>query len=393
MKFRVAREVLADAVAWTARSLPPRPSVPVLAGILLEIEGNQLSVSGFDYEVSARAEIDVQATESGRVLVPGRLLAQITRAPPTPPPPPPPHPVDITPEGPRLAITCGNARFSLPTLPVEDYPSLPSMPSSAGLVDSDLFAEAVGQVAVAAGRDDTLPMLTGVRLEIEDDLITLAATDRYRLAVREFAWRPETPGTSAAVLVPARTLADAAKTLTSGPEIVVSLSSGGSGEGILGLSGKDRQTTTRLLDAEFVKYRAIMPSESAAHAILPVGQFTDAAKRVALVAERGTPLRCEFTPGQVTLRAGGSDDEGQAEERCDVEFDGDPLTIGFNPTFLLDGLAAVHTARARMDCTSPLKPAVLSGVEEPAADDGAAAGPAERTGSYRYLIMPVRLPG
>ncbi|WP_243470091.1 DNA polymerase III subunit beta [Klenkia marina] len=380
MKFRVAREVLADAVAWTARSLPPRPSVPVLAGILLEVQGSALSVSGFDYEVSARAEVDVSSTEDGRALVPGRLLAEITRALP-------PHPVEVTAEGARLAISCGNAKFSLPTLPVEDYPSLPSLPSTAGTVDSDAFAEAVGQVAVAAGRDDTLPMLTGVRLEIEDDRVTLAATDRYRLAVREFAWRPETPGLSAAVLVPARTLADAAKTLTSGPEVTISLSSGGSGEGILGLSGKDRQTTTRLLDAEFVKYRAIMPAESAAHALLPVGLFTDAAKRVALVAERGTPLRCEFTPGQVTLRAGGTDDEGQAEERCDVEFDGDPLTIGFNPTFLLDGLAAVHTERARMDFTSALKPAVLSRYEEPT-EDGAV-----RPGSYRYLIMPVRLPG
>lgn len=380
MKFRVAREVLADAVAWTARSLPPRPSVPVLAGILLEVQGSALSVSGFDYEVSARAEVDVSSTEDGRALVPGRLLAEITRALP-------PHPVEVTAEGARLAISCGNAKFSLPTLPVEDYPSLPSLPSTAGTVDSDAFAEAVGQVAVAAGRDDTLPMLTGVRLEIEDDRVTLAATDRYRLAVREFAWRPETSGLSAAVLVPARTLADAAKTLTSGPEVTLSLSSGGSGEGILGLSGKDRQTTTRLLDAEFVKYRAIMPNESAAHALLPVGLFTDAAKRVALVAERGTPLRCEFTPGQVTLRAGGTDDEGQAEERCDVEFDGDPLTIGFNPTFLLDGLAAVHTERARMDFTSALKPAVLSRYEEPT-EDGAPT-----PGSYRYLIMPVRLPG
>jgi DNA polymerase III subunit beta len=386
MKFRVAREVLADAVAWTARSLPPRPSVPVLAGILLEADGNQLSVSGFDYEVSARSEVDVQTSESGRVLVPGRLLAEITRALP-------PHPVEITAEGPRLAITCSNARFSLPTLPVEDYPSLPAMPSAAGIVDSEVFSEAVAQVAIAAGRDDTLPMLTGVRLEIDDDQITLAATDRYRLAVREFAWRPQTSGLSAAVLVPARTLAEAAKTLTSGPEITLSLSSGSSGEGILGLSGKDRQTTTRLLDAEFVKYRAIMPSESFANATLPVSLFTDAAKRVALVAERGTPLRCEFSPGQVTLRAGGSDDEGQAEERCDVDFDGEPLTIGFNPTFLLDGLAAVHTARARMDFTSPLKPAVLSGVDEPPTDGDAPPVPAERAGSYRYLIMPVRLPG
>jgi DNA polymerase III subunit beta len=385
MKFRVAREVLSDAVAWTARSLPPRPSVPVLAGIMLEVDNSTLSVSGFDYEVSARAEVDVTATETGRVLVPGRLLAEITRALP-------PHPVEITADGPRLALTCGNARFSLPTLPVEDYPTLPSMPSSAGVVDSDVFAEAVAQVAVAAGRDDTLPMLTGVRVEIEDDVITLAATDRYRLAVREFGWRPQSPGTSAAVLVPARTLADAAKTLTSGPEIVISLSSSGAGEGILGLSGKDRQTTTRLLDAEFVKYRAIMPSDSAAHALLPVGLFTDAAKRVALVAERGTPLRCEFTPGQVTLRAGGTDDEGQAEERCDVEFDGEPLTIGFNPTFLLDGLASVHTERARMDFTSPLKPAVLSGVDDAEGDEGGTKQPGG-PGSYRYLIMPVRLPG
>jgi DNA polymerase-3 subunit beta len=136
-----------------------------------------------------------------------------------------------------------------------------------------------------------------------------------------------------------------------------------------------------------------MPSESASFATLPVGLFTDAAKRVALVAERGTPLRCEFTPGQVTLRAGGTDDEGQAEERCDVEFDGDPLTIGFNPTFLLDGLAAVHTDRARMDFTTALKPAVLSGVAEPTSDEAGSSKPAERGGSYRYLIMPVRLPG
>jgi DNA polymerase III subunit beta len=136
-----------------------------------------------------------------------------------------------------------------------------------------------------------------------------------------------------------------------------------------------------------------MPSESSSFASLPVGLFTDAAKRVALVAERGTPLRCEFTPGQVTLRAGGTDDEGQAEERCDVEFDGDPLTIGFNPTFLLDGLAAVHTDRARMDFTTALKPAVLSGVAEPSSDDADSGRPAERGGSYRYLIMPVRLPG
>ena len=187
MKFRVAREVLADAVAWTARSLPPRPSVPVLAGILLEVDGNQLSVSGFDYEVSARAEVDVQATESGRVLVPGRLLAEITRALP-------PHPVEITAEGPRLAIACGNARFSLPTLPVEDYPSLP-VDAVVGRRRRQRRLRRGGGPGGRGRRAATTPCRCSPAsaLEIEDDRITLAATDRYRLAVREFAWRPDTP--------------------------------------------------------------------------------------------------------------------------------------------------------------------------------------------------------
>jgi len=373
MKFRVERDALAEAVAWTARSLPARPPVPVLAGLVLSVDGDSLEVSGFDYEVSTQAQLAVHAATAGRTLVSGRLLADITKSLP-------PHPVDVAVEGPRLSIKCGNARFSLPTLPVEDYPALPAMPSTAGTVQASVFAEAVGQVAIAAGRDDTLPMLTGVRIEIEADTITLVATDRFRLALREFTWTPGTPGASAAILVPARTLADAAKTLTGGSEVTVSLSSSGVGEGLLGLSGQGKQTTTRLLDAEFLKYRSILPPEFSSHAELDVAAFTEAAKRVALVAERWAPLRCEFTSGAVTLRAGG-DEESQAEETCDAVFDGESTTIGFNPTFLLDGLAAVHSETARLEMTTPLKPAVLSAV----GGDGDAA-------SYRYLIMPVRLP-
>ncbi len=373
MKFRVQRDALADAVAWTARSLPARPPVPVLAGLMLAVDGDTLEVSGFDYEVSTQAQLPVHAASAGRSLVSGRLLADITKSLP-------PHPVDVAVDGPRLSISCGNARFSLPTLPVEDYPALPAMPSTAGTVQATVFAEAVGQVAIAAGRDDTLPMLTGVRIEIEGETITLVATDRFRLALREFAWEPGMPGASAAILVPARTLADAAKTLTGGSEVTVSLSTSGVGEGLLGLSGQGKQTTTRLLDAEFLKYRSILPPEFSAHAELDVAMFTEAAKRVALVAERWAPLRCEFSAGAVTLRAGG-DEESQAEERCEVVFDGEATTIGFNPAFLLDGLAAVHSETARLEMTTPLKPAVLSAV----GGDGAAA-------SYRYLIMPVRLP-
>ncbi|CAN5331764.1 DNA polymerase III subunit beta [soil metagenome] len=375
MKFRVERDTLAEAVAWTAKSLPSRPPVPVLAGVLLEIIDDQLRVSGFDYEVSTRASIDVHAQSAGRTLVSGRLLADITRALP-------PHPVEFAVDGPRLTISCGSARFTLPTMPVEDYPSLPELPTTAGVVTSADFDTAVAQVAVAAGRDDTLPMLTGVRLEIDGDRLTLAATDRYRLAVREFGWVPETEGRTAAVLVPARSLADAAKTLTTGPEVTLALSSSGTGEGIMGFSSATRHTTTRLLDAEFPKYRSLLPTESAATAEIAVAGFIEAVKRVALVADRGTPVRLSFSSDTLSLAAGG-DDEGRAEESVEVDFTGEPLTIGFNPTFLQEGLAAVHTDTVRLSFTTPNKPAVLTGVP--------AEGPG--TEDYRYLIMPVRLPG
>ena len=183
MKFRVERDVFADAVAWAARSLASRPTLPVLAGLLLRVDGERLSVSGFDLEASNEVDLVVSAGPPGAALVSGRLLADITRALP-------PHPVDVTVDGPRATISCGNARFSLPTMSAEDYPQLPEMPPVAGALAPEVFAQAVAQVAVAAGRDDTLPMLTGIRIEIDGSSLTLAATDRFRLAVREFTWEP-----------------------------------------------------------------------------------------------------------------------------------------------------------------------------------------------------------
>jgi DNA polymerase-3 subunit beta len=373
MKFRVERDALADAVAWTARSLPARPAVPVLGGVLLEVTDNTLTVSGFDYEVSTQVEVEVHAAVAGRALVSGRLLAEISRALP-------PHPVDLAVDGPKVTISCGSARFTLPLMPVEDYPTLPTMPTTAGVVDSATFATAVSQVAVAAGRDDTLPMLTGVRLEIEGDELRLAATDRYRLAVRELPWKPEQNELSAQVLIPARTLSESAKTLTTGSEITLALAGGGAGEGMIGFAGPARRTTTRLLDAEFPKYRSLFPTEWSATADIPVPALLEAVKRVALVADRGTPVLLDFSEGVLSLTAGG-DDEGRAEEQVEVQFSGEPLTIAFNPTFLQDGLTAVHAGMARMSFTTSSKPSVITAVD----GDG--------TVDFRYLIMPVRLPG
>ncbi|HEX7659448.1 MAG TPA: DNA polymerase III subunit beta [Pseudonocardiaceae bacterium] len=380
MKIRVERDGLADAVAWVARSLPSRPPVPVLGGVLIDASDSSdtFNVAGFDYEVSATVDVPATIVDGGRALVSGRLLADITKALPA-------APVELAVDGSRVAISCGSARFSLPTMPVEDYPELPAMPQRAGQVAGEVFGEAVSQVAVAAGRDDTLPMLTGVRLEIGERTLTLVATDRFRLAMREFEWQPNTDGadhsiTDTAILVPARTLAEVAKTLgTAGRSVEISLASG---DGLLGLAGSGRRATTRLLDAEFPKYRQLLPSEPASTAVIEVAPFVEAVKRVALVAERGTQVRLEFTAELLTLSAGG-DDEGSAVEELPVEFTGEPVTIAFNPGYLLDGLGALHTERAHLAFTTANRPALI----KPVGEDG------QVTGGYLYLLMPVRLPG
>ena len=390
MELRVERDALADAVVWTARSLPARPPMQVLLGLLLEVGPGEdgttgLEISGFDYEVSSRVRLSATADSAGRVLVPGRLLSDIVRSLP-------PAPVELKLEGTRVVLTCGPARFTLPTLPVEDYPALPTMPQAAGTLASDVFSAAVAQVALAAGRDDTLPVLTGVRFEIEGDQLTLAATDRYRLAVRTLSWRPVDPGLSTTALVPARTLSETARALTTGPEVVLALSgSAGSSEGMIGfeggLPGRARRTTSRLLEGEFPKYRSLLPSESTAVAEIATAPFVEAVKRVALVAARNAPVRLGFSADGVVLEAGGAED-AQASEHLDCSWggsaSGEPFQIAFNPQFLLDGLGAVDSDSTTLSFTGPTRPAVLTGKRD---DD---AGP---VASYRYLLMPVRLSG
>jgi len=391
MKFRVARDDLADAVAWVAKSLPTRPPVPVLGGILLEVRGSTLTVAGFDYEVSTRAEISVDTVDAldddatgepsaDRVLVSGRLLAEITRALPA-------KPVDFSVDGPRVTIVGGSARFTLPTMPVEDYPPLPEMPGASGTVDAATFAEAVAQTAIAAGRDDTLPMLTGIRVEIEGDRLTLAATDRFRLAVRELQWSPDSPDVSTAVLVPARTLADAAKTLGGASDVTISL-----GEGLLGLQAAGRRTTVRLLDVEFVKYRSLLPTSHTTTVDVPVSELGDSIKRVSLVTDRGHHLRMQIGDGSLTLTAGG-DDEGRAEEELQVDADGAELLIAFNPSYLLDGLGVLRTNTVRLAFTTPSRPALLLPVTGDEAGAAESDGAATEAPAYRYLVMPARLPG
>ncbi len=382
MKIVLERDVLAEAVAWTARALPARPTIPVLAGIRLAA-AEELVLSSFDYDVSAQATVPVSTEEAGSALVSGRLLAEISKSLPA-------KPVHITAEDGRAILTCGSATFTLLTMPEDEYPALPEMPPAAGTIGSDAFATAVSQSATAAGRDDTLPALTGVRIEIEGDTLTLVSTDRYRLAIRELRWQPAHPDLAAAMLVPAKALADTARSLTNGAQVSIALAlpgaegsgSGGSGgDGMIGFEGAGRRTTTRLLSGEFPRYQSLLPKTVNAAAELAVSVLSESVKRVALVAERNTPVRLTFSAGQLMLEAG-TGDEAQAEETIEADFSGDDLSIAFNPQYLLDGLAAIDSDTVRIAFTEPGKPALFTGKPGP---DG--------NPEFRYLLMPIRLGG
>ena len=381
MEFRVERQTFADAVAWAARTLPSRPALPVLAGMLIEVtEQGELTLGAFDYEVSAHATDEAAVAEPGRALVPGRLLSDIVRNLPN-------QPVDVLTKGSEVVVRCGPAEFGLLTLPVEDYPTLPEPPARAGTVPGDLFAAAVAQVSPAAGRDDTLPMLTGVRIDIEGDTMWLACTDRYRIAARELTWSPEEPDFTAGVVVPARTLADTAKAIRRGAEVSIGL--GGTADTLIGISGGGRSMTSRLLDDQYINYRSRLTGTWTSVAEIQVAPFVEAIKRAALVTERGTPIRLAFTADEVRIRAA-TGDSARANESVGAHLDGDDIDIAFAPQYLLDGLAGIDTEYARLECTGPTKAALLTAIPEKKDDE---PDPENTDTGYRYLAMPVRLTG
>lgn len=362
MKLTVDRDVLAEVVAWTARALPHHPTVPALAGLLIDAADGTLRLSAFDYDVSARATINADIAEPGRVLISGRMLAEIVKALPH-------KPVELSQTGAEVTLTCGPAKFTLLTMPVEDYPTLPSVPPATGVVDAAVLREAIGQVVVATGKDDTLPMLTGVRVEVSGGRVTFAATDRYRMAARVFAWDPATADAELGAMIPARTLQEVARGLGSGPVTV------GLADTMAGFESAGRTTTTRLLDPEFPKWEALIGKDFPIEAMVDVAQLADAVKRVAVVAERNTPVRLAFSDGSVLVRAG-SGEEAQAAEALPVDFAGDPFEVAFNHAFLGDALGCLTAPRAHMRMQGPAKPALLTGEGQP---------------DYRHLVMAIRL--
>jgi DNA polymerase-3 subunit beta len=373
MKFVVEREELVDAVNWVARSLSTRPIKPELLGIMIDVD-TSITLTGSDLETSTKAILKADIASKGKVLVPGRLLAEISRSLPA-------KPITFLLEGTRVLVTAGAAKFTLPTLSTLEYPNLPDVPDAAGLIASDIFATAVNQVAIAAGKDDSLPTLTGVHIEINKNQITLAATDRYRLAVRELSWQSKDSELEATTLLRARTLSDAAKSLTAThSQVTLALSPTSSNERLVGFISELKTMTSRTLDGTFPPFRHLLPSESVAQATINVSDFLDSVRRVALVTDKTVPLRLDFGNGILRLEAGAGED-AQATEELEIEYSGEPIAIAFNPQYLTDGLQALGTPFVEIDFTGASKPAVLVGKQE-------ANGAKEE--SYKYLLMPMR---
>ena len=373
MKFTVEQSALVDGVNWVSRSLSTRPIMPALLGIVIDASGDEVFLSGSDLETSSKAHFAADIKEKGKVLVPGRLLAEITRSLPN-------KPISISLDGSRVLVTSGSAKFTLPTLSLTDYPNLPELPEPTGVIASDTFANAVAQVAIAAGRDDSLPTLTGVHVEVNENTVTLAATDRYRLAVREIQWQPSQPGVSTTALLRARTIADAAKSLVGAKNVSVSLAPTASNDRLAGFSGDGKTMTSRMLDGTFPPYRHLLPQDITSTAVIEVAPFLDSVRRVALVTDKTVPLRLEFANAQLSLEAGAGED-AQATEILDILLTGEPISIAFNPTFLADGLQAVGTPFVQISFTGSSKPAILMGKAE-------SNSPAIE--NYRYLLMPMR---
>jgi len=376
VKFQVNRDVFSEAVSFAVKLLPQRTTQPILSGVLLQAADGVLVLSSFDYEVSSRTEIAAEVDESGTALVSGRLLADIASRLPT-------APVQFSTEDGKIAVSCGSARFTLLSMPVEEYPTLPEVADRTGVLPAEDFAEAVSQVAVAASRDDVTPVITGVQLEVGDNTLSLVATDRYRVAVREIDWdsgASSADGTTA--LIPARTLSEIGKTFAHSGTVAVSIVRGDDRE-LIAFSADKKTVTSLLIKGNFPPVKRLFPEVVENYAVVNTADLVEATRRVSLVLEREAALRFSFSIDGLTLEAAGSE-QAQASETIEAHLHGDDTVVSLKPSFLLDGLGAVHSEFVRISFTkteNPNKPGPVlitsqSSKEQPGADN------------YKYLLQP-----
>lgn len=371
MIITVEHAIFTEAVTWVARTIPNRPAVPVLAGMrIVAGEDGVVSLGSRDSDITSHIDIEATVDEPGEVLVNGKLLADICRSLPN-------KEITLQLDGGKLEISCGNSRFSMQIMAGEDYAELPEMPPVIGTVDGAEWQEAVTQVSIAASNDDTLPMLVSICVEISGDTISLMATDRYRLAIRDISWTPVKADIETRFLVRASRLLDFAKALGTTGKVEISLQEEGPAA-LIGFSTGGMQNTIQLIDGEYPQVRSLFPTEVEGYAVMERQEILEAVKRSRLVAEKNSPVRLSFSAGEVLIEAG-QRDSAQASEVLPAQLNGEDITMSFNPLFLQEGFGVMGEKDVRLSFTQATKPAVLVGEKE-----------GEVNNDFRLLLMPIR---
>jgi DNA polymerase-3 subunit beta len=363
VKFRCDRDALSEALQIVQRGVSSRPGIPALTGVLLEAATDgRLTLTTTDLEVSARLAIDVQAQEPGVVLVPARLFGDTVKSLSN-------APVDVETDQSQARIRCAAYEGSLRLLPAEDFPGLQEPGGVTVSADAAEFAEAVSQVARAASRDEARPVLTGVLVEVSREGCVLVATDSYRLAVRDLVASADG---EAKAIVPERALAEAGRAASADEKGTVQVLVD---ESQVSFRVGGLTLTSRLIEGEFPNYGQLLPEQHESRLTISRQQLLDAVRRVGLLARDATPVRLEFNALGVKLSSS-SPDLGQAVETVEARYEGEDLTVAFNPQYLIDGLTAAVGESVRLDVRDGLKPGVVRGDSD----------------AFTYLVMPVRLP-
>jgi DNA polymerase-3 subunit beta len=365
LKISASRDVLAERLALVARGVSTRTAVLVLGGIQLRAADGQLHLAATDMELSLRTSVEADVEGEGEVVVPGRLLLDIVRALPD---------NDVTLEyhsdESMLVIASGSASYRVHTYSAEDFPRLPDVEAlQVSPVEREALLETINRVGRSASRDESRPVLTGILVRFEGDKVIMAATDSYRLAVKETVATAPLPDLEA--IIPARALQELARIAANADEVQLGLHEN---HVVFGADGA--WLTTRRIDGQFPNYRQLLPEQFEHEVQMPREELLDVVRRVSLMAQRNSPLRLRFAGGELTVSAQ-TPDVGEARESLPAPYNADALEIGFNAEFLRDGLESVDSSTVRVKLISPLRPAVLEG----------------ETPDYTYLIMPIRLAG
>lgn len=375
MKITIENETLTAATQWALRAIPAHPPRPVLAGMLIDAADAELTLSGYDYYRSARATEPCDVAEPGKALVSGRVLTDLVRALPKT------RHTTLALEGTDLTLSCGHAHITLPTLPLEDYPTLPTVEGASGTVNGAALAEASARVAAAASTDDTITVLTGVECTLDDDQLVLSATDRYAFHVAHVPWKPnpkaakgkgkDQPLTEGKVLVPADVVRDAARILADIETAEITFT-----RHQFAVSVPGRAATGSILDGQLPDYAALFPNQFDTVVTADTEQLTTAIKHITPLLGKTDPMVLDISDGQITVRAS-TDDSGRGRDQVDALLEGTPLTLAFNPGLLLKTLQQIDGATTQLNFISPTKPALFHAPDQ--------------VESFQGLLMPIRL--